>query len=119
MGVPPCQMKLLVSYLSGRTMEVHLSDAINDLFELWGGGPQGGLLTVRLFILNSNWITDVCQPGFPQSDRFSSLGPVAALRCSNAQTRDCPLMYQVSRFTCAVMKSNVLVALECLEERPS
>ena len=27
MGVPPCPLKLLISYLSGRTMEVHLDDA--------------------------------------------------------------------------------------------
>ena len=49
MGVPVCALRLLRSYLTGRTMRVHLSDAVSDLYELWGGGPQGGLLTVLLF----------------------------------------------------------------------
>ena len=34
MGVPPCPLRLLVSYLSGRTMEVHLDDAVSEIFEL-------------------------------------------------------------------------------------
>ena len=34
MGVPPCPLRMLVSYLSGRTMEVHLEGAVSDIFEL-------------------------------------------------------------------------------------
>ena len=45
LGVPPCALHLLRSYLSGRTMRVYLSDAITTVYELWGGGPEGGLLT--------------------------------------------------------------------------
>ena len=37
LGVPPCALRLLKSYLSGRTMRVHLSDAISTVYELWGG----------------------------------------------------------------------------------
>ena len=44
MDVPPCPLRLVVSYLKGRTLEVHFDDAISDVFELWGGGSQGGLL---------------------------------------------------------------------------
>ena len=82
MGVPPCPLKLLISYLSGRTMEVHLDDAVSEIFELWGGGPQGGLLTVLLFNINSNFITDLCQPGIRQSARFGNVGPIVKPRCS-------------------------------------
>ena len=70
-GVPPCALRLLSSYLTGRTMRVHLSDAVSQIYELWGGGPQGGLLTVLLFNLNSNWITNVCRPGVLQSYIYS------------------------------------------------
>ena len=71
-------------------MRVHLPEATSDLYELWRGGPQGGLLTVILFNVNSNWIKDTCQPAFHQESRFLNSGPVAAIRCANAQLRDCP-----------------------------
>ena len=90
MGVPTCALRLLRSYLTNRSMRVHLNDAVSDMYELWGGGPQGGLLTVLLFNLYSNWITDVCEPGLSQADRFLLHGPVVAPRCSFAQLRDCP-----------------------------
>ena len=90
LGVPPCALRMLRSYLTNRTMCVHLDDAISDVYELWGGGPQGGLLTVLLFNLNSNFITDICQPGLTQESRFLCGGKFAALRCARAQLRDCP-----------------------------
>ena len=90
MGVPVCALRLLKSYLTDRTMRVHLSGAVSSVYELWGGGPQGGFLTVLLFNLYSNWITDVCQPGLSQSDRFLSMDCVTFPRCSVAQQRDCP-----------------------------
>ena len=90
MGVPTCALRLLRSYLTGRTMQVHLSDAVSTVYELWGGGPQGGLLTVLLFNINSNWITDLCQPGFSKEERFLSTGRVVFPRCTFAQQRDCP-----------------------------
>ena len=43
-----------------------------------------------LFNVNSNWITDICQPGILQSARFLPNRPVFALRCASAQQRDCP-----------------------------
>ena len=90
MGVPTCALRLLYSYLSNRTMRVHLSDVVSEEYELWGGGPQGGLLTVLLFNIYSNWITDVCQPGLSQADRFLLHGNFVAPSCSHAQRRDCP-----------------------------
>ena len=32
-------------------MQVHLGETKRSVFELWGGGPQGGLLTGLLFCL--------------------------------------------------------------------
>ena len=71
-------------------MQVHLPGAVSSVYELWGGGPQGGLLTVLLFSLYSNWITDICQPGITQEGRFLMSGRVVFPRCSLAQQRDCP-----------------------------
>ena len=34
LGVPACALRLLRSYLSNRTMRVHLSDAVSTVFEL-------------------------------------------------------------------------------------
>ena len=90
MGVPICAIRLLKSYLTNRTMRVHLSDAKSMVYELWGGGPQGGLLTVLLFNLYSNWISDLCQPNLSQDERFLLTGRVVFPRCSLAQQRDCP-----------------------------
>ena len=39
-GAPPCTLRLLRSYLTGRTMQVHLSDAISTVYELWGEDPK-------------------------------------------------------------------------------
>ena len=92
-GVPVCALRLLRSYLTNRSMRVHLSDAVSSLHELWGGEPQGGLLTILLFNINSNWIPDLCQPGISQEGRFLSNGPVTHPRCYLAQMRDCPPDY--------------------------
>ena len=87
MGVPTCALRLLKSYLTGRRMRVHFNGAVSGEYELWGGGPQGGLLTVLLFNLYSNWITDVCQPGTSQADRFQVEACVPALLCAFAQMK--------------------------------
>ena len=72
-------------------MEMHMNGVVSSVYELWGGGPQGGLLTVLLFNVNGNWLTDVCQPGFPPEHRFlKGPGPVSVPRSAIEQTRDCP-----------------------------
>ena len=44
-----------------------------------------------LFNVNGNWLTDVCQPGFPPEHRFlKGPGPVSVPRSAIEQTRDCP-----------------------------
>ena len=72
---------------------MHLGNVKSCIFELWGGGPQGGLLTVLLFNLNSNWITDICQPGLRQNSRFLTTGVVTRPRDRWEQGGDCPPEY--------------------------
>ena len=68
-----------------------MNGLVSSVYELWGGGPQGGLLTVILFNINSNWLSDICQPGIPSSYRFSLAPvPVPVPRDAIQQTRDCP-----------------------------
>ena len=44
-GIPICALRLLFSYLKGRTMRAHHNGVVSELYELWGGGPQGGSIT--------------------------------------------------------------------------
>ena len=72
-------------------MRVHHNGVMSSVYDLPGGGPQGALLTVLLFNLNSNWLTDVCQPGIMAESRFlGECVPVTAPRDASAQRRDCP-----------------------------
>ena len=91
MGTPVCALRLLCNYLENRRMQLHLNGQTSDIFELWGGGPQGGLLTVILFNVYANWLTDICQPNVPWENRFSKENvPVSVPRCRKQQSRDCP-----------------------------
>ena len=93
-GIPICAIRLLCSYLSGRKMRVHHYGVVSSLYELWRGGPQGGLLTVLWFCLNSNWLTDLCQPGLPATNRFLAGNlPSSVPRSAIEQARDCPPAY--------------------------
>ena len=51
LNVPPCATKLIQSYLTKRTMCVRYQKAESSFKSCPGGGPQGGLLTGILFIL--------------------------------------------------------------------
>ena len=42
------------------------------------------------FNLNSNWITDICQPGILQNSRFLKDGIITRPRDAIEQSRDCP-----------------------------
>ena len=59
------------------------------------------LLTVLLFNINSNFITDLCQPGIRQCSRFLESGPITKPRSSLEQARDCPVarVNMTGRFT--------------------
>ena len=54
LNVPPCATKLIQSYLTGRAMCVRYKGVASTFKRCPGSGPQGGLLTGVLFILQIN-----------------------------------------------------------------
>ena len=49
LNVPKCAVKLIMSYLTRRSMCVRFPGAVSTFHSCPGGGPQGGLLTGVLF----------------------------------------------------------------------
>ena len=54
MGVRPSLVPILVSYLSDRKMRVKFNGEVSDMYSLIGGGPQGTLLGVIEYLVQSN-----------------------------------------------------------------
>ena len=88
-GVPPCALRLLASYLTERKMQLHHRGAVSNVHPLPGSGPQGGILIGILYNLYGNWISSPCQPGISPEERFSR-GPtnVHTLKKSMVENRD-------------------------------
>jgi hypothetical protein len=60
-GVRSEIVSVLASYLSSRSMCVKLNGAISDVFQMPGGGPQGTLLGVLEYLVQSNDNADCVQ----------------------------------------------------------
>ena len=56
MGVQPWLLKLVISFLSNRKMVVRYKGEVSSIKELPGGGPQGALLGLLLFLV---LVTDI------------------------------------------------------------
>ena len=54
MGVSPSLVPILVSYLSNRQMQVRYNDAYSSTHSLPGGGPQGTLVGLIEYFVQSN-----------------------------------------------------------------
>ena len=54
LNIPTCALRLIVSYLSNRTLCIRYHGAVSCDRAMPGGGPQGTLLIVLLFILQVN-----------------------------------------------------------------
>ena len=54
MGVPGWLLKLVIAFLSDRYMRVKYRGKVSDLYPLPGGGPQGSLLGLFLFLVLIN-----------------------------------------------------------------
>ena len=54
LNIPTCALKLIISYLSNRSMVTTYNGAVSGSQSLCGGGPQGSLLIVILFCLQVN-----------------------------------------------------------------
>jgi hypothetical protein len=72
-AVPTCAIKLIKSYLTGRSMCVRYKGAESTFHRVPGGGPQGGLLTGLLFCLQVNRAGRPCPD---TSARLPALGSV-------------------------------------------
>jgi hypothetical protein len=62
LNVPTCAVKLIKSYLTGRSMCVRYMGVESSFKRCPGGGPQGGLLTGLLFIVQVNKAGRPCSP---------------------------------------------------------
>ena len=62
MGVRPALIPVLVSYLSDRQMQVRFNDAYSGTYSLPGGGPQGTLVGLIEYFVQSNDNADCVDP---------------------------------------------------------
>ena len=62
LNVPKCATKLIKSYLTKRSMCVTYKGEVSSFQSCPGGGPQGGLLTGILFIIQVNKAGSPCVP---------------------------------------------------------
>ena len=54
MGVPGWLLRIVISFLTGRKLQVKYRGAVSELLELPGGGPQGTILGMFFFIVLIN-----------------------------------------------------------------
>ena len=62
MGVRPSVIPLLASYLTNREMQVRYNDSYSGTYQLPGGGPQGTLLGLIEYFVQSNDNADCVEP---------------------------------------------------------
>ena len=60
LNIPTCALKMIISYLSNRKLCVRYHGAVSSDRSMPGGGPQGTLLIVLLFILQVNFAGAPC-----------------------------------------------------------
>ena len=60
LNIPTCALRLIISYLSNRSLCIRYHGAVSSDRSMQGGGPQGTLLIVLLFILQFNHAGDPC-----------------------------------------------------------
>ena len=60
LNIPTCALRLIISYLTDRSMCIRYHGAVSSDRSMPGGGPQGTLLIVLLFILQVNHAGDPC-----------------------------------------------------------
>ena len=85
MGVPGWLLRIVVGFLSQRTMVVRYKDAVSSVKQMPGGGPQGTLLGLILFLV---LINDV---GF--SDQVNNAGELLCSKRSIKQANEMHLKF--------------------------
>ena len=63
LNIPTCALRLIISYLTNRSMVTTYNGAVSSSQHLCGGGPQGSLLIVILFCLQVNQAGNPCPRG--------------------------------------------------------
>ena len=81
MGVPPWLLKILVSYLSGRSMTMSYRGVSSNIRLLPGSSPQGAFLGIFLFIIKYNGAS--LRPHVPQ------LMPECSKKFSRCEDKHC------------------------------
>ena len=77
MGVRPSLIPVLISYLTDRKMRVKFNDAISNVYQLIGGGPQGTLLGGIEYLVQSNNNADCVD----QEERFKYVDDLSIRVC--------------------------------------
>ena len=90
LNVPPCAIKLIQSYLSGRSMCVRYKGTESTFEKCPGGGPQGGLLTGVLFILQVNKAGSPCPSSRQEHTLVPTEYPIQSSQVPAPRQEDCP-----------------------------
>ena len=75
MGIRPSLIPILSSYLTDRKMQVRLKNVFTNIYKLSGGGPQGTLLGLLEYLIQSNDHADCVD----QSMRFKFVDDLTIL----------------------------------------
>ena len=75
LNIPTCALRLIISYLTNRTLCIRYHGAVSSDRSMPGGGPQGTLLIVLLFILQVNHAGDPCPVPATLPDGFAGPEP--------------------------------------------
>ena len=97
LNAPPCAIKLIQSYLSGRSMCVRYKGTESTFEKCPGGGPQGGLLTGVLFILQVNKAGSPCPSPRQEHALVPTEYPIQSSQVPARRQEDCPrpINYQI------------------------
>ena len=93
-GVRPEIVSVLTSYLSNRSMSVKFNGVTSDTFEMPGGGPQGTLLGVLEYLVQSNDNADCVQSDL----RFKYVDDLTLLELISLSASDCSLSKYNAKF---------------------
>ena len=85
MGVRPALIPIIASYLTDREMEVRFNNTYSSTHKLPGGGPQGTLIGLVEYFVQSNDNADCVDPDmrFTYVDDLTMLELVLLVLCTS------------------------------------
>ena len=93
LNIPTCALRIIISYLSNRSLCIRYHGAVSSDRDMPGGGPQGTLLIVLLFILQVNLAGAPCPvlptlpPGVPGPEPESKAQPKPCANIENTENK--------------------------------